>query len=161
MQQILDLIISSLMVKARTKKIGDVIKDHMGFHNVDCTNEYDNYTVEQFLVLFKIDYLEYLKVIDEETSVSLKNLYLYRLELNRKMGDIAYKNMYEESIINKNKIQTLYEKVLKIDQLLSKYHLLINNDDYEMLFFTSIEKDKYENLSNSKEIKKLMKELKR
>ena len=161
MQQILELITSSLMVSARSKKIGDVIWEHMRSHNVECTNEYNNYTVEQFLVLFKIKYLRYLDVINEETYKSLEKLYLMRIELNRRMGEIAYKDLFDEKKKNQNKIQALYTKVLKIDEILNRYHLLINDNDYEMLFFTSIEKDNYDNIATNEEINNLMREIKR
>ena len=50
MEQIFELITSSLLNNARNKKIGEVIKENEGKHNYPCTNEYDGYTIEQFIV---------------------------------------------------------------------------------------------------------------
>lgn len=161
MEQILELIINSFKETSKSKKIGDVIKENKDLHNYPCTNEYDNYTIEQFLVLFKISYLNYLAIIDDETSKSLEKLYFYRIELNRRMGDLAYKNLYDKSIIDREKIESLYDKLQKVDLVLNKYHLLVQNDECEMQFFTSIENGNYQDKVTSEEIKELMLELKR
>ena len=58
---------------------------------------------------------------------------------------MAYNNMFIEKKHNYQEIQYLRSKRDKIDEILSKYHLLINDDDYERLFITSIEKDDYQN----------------
>ena len=161
MEQILELIIISLKKTSTSKKIGDIIFEQKDLHNYPCTNEYDNYTIEQFLVLFRISYLKYLNIIDEETSKLLEGLYLLRMDLNRRMGDIAYKNLYDKNERDQEKIDSLYNGVQKIDEVLNKFHLLAPCEDSELLFFTTIENGNYENIASNEEIKELMKELKR
>ena len=161
MEQIFELITSSLLNKARNKKIGEVIKENEGKHNYPCTNEYDSYTIEQFIVLYKIKYLNYLAIIDDETTKTLEKLYLYRIELNRSMGDLAYEDLLKDNKKNEQKIKSLYEKVNKMDLVLNKYHLLVQDNDYDISFYTSIENADYSNSMSSDEIKALIKELKR
>ncbi len=161
MEQIFELITSSLLNNARSKKIGEVIKENEGKHNYPCTNEYDSYTIEQFIVLYKIKYLNYLSIIDDETAKTLEKLYLYRIELNRRMGDLAYEDLLKDNKKNEQKIKSLYEKVNKIDLVLNKYHLLVQDNDYDISFYTSIENADYSNSMSSDEIKALIKELKR
>ena len=159
MEQIFELITSSLLNNARNKKIGEVIKENEGKHNYPCTNEYDSYTIEQFIVLYKIKYLNYLAIIDDETTKTLEKLYLYRIELNRSMGDLAYEDLLKDNKKNELKIKSLYEKVNKIDLVLNKYHLLVQDNDYDISFYTSIENADYSNSMSSDEIKALIKEL--
>ena len=159
MEQIFELITSSLLNKARNKKIGEVIKENEGKHNYPCTNEYDSYTIEQFIVLYKIKYLNYLAIIDDETTKTLEKLYLYRIELNRSMGDLAYEDLLKDNKKNEQKIKSLYEKVNKMDLVLNKYHLLVQDNDYDISFYTSIENADYSNSMSSDEIKALIKEL--
>lgn len=159
MEQIFELITSSLLNNARNKKIGEVIKENEGKHNYPCTNEYDSYTIEQFIVLYKIKYLNYLAIIDDETTKTLEKLYLYRIELNRSMGDLAYEDLLKDNKKNEQKIKSLYEKVNKIDLVLNKYHLLVQDNDYDISFYTSIENADYSNSMSSDEIKALIKEL--
>ena len=159
MEQIFELITSSLLNNARNKKIGEVIKENEGKHNYPCTNEYDCYTIEQFIVLYKIKYLNYLAIIDDETTKTLEKLYLYRIELNRSMGDLAYEDLLKDNKKNEQKIKSLYEKVNKIDLVLNKYHLLVQDNDYDISFYTSIENADYSNSMSSDEIKALIKEL--
>ena len=161
MEQIFELITSSLLNNARNKKIGEVIKENEGKHNYPCTNEYDSYTIEQFIVLYKIKYLNYLAIIDDETAKTLEKLYLYRIELNRSMGDLAYEDLLKSNKKNEQKIRSLYEKVNKIDLVLNKYHLLVQDNDYDISFYTSIENADYSNSMSSDEIKALIRELKR
>lgn len=159
MEQIFELITSSLLNNARNKKIGEVIKENEGKHNYPCTNEYDSYTIEQFIVLYKIKYLNYLAIIDDETTKTLEKLYLYRIELNRSMGDLAYEDLLKDNKKNEQKIKSLYEEVNKIDLVLNKYHLLVQDNDYDTSFYTSIENADYSNSMSSDEIKALIKEL--
>ena len=159
MEQIFELITSSLLNNARNKKIGEVIKENEGKHNYPCTNEYDSYTIEQFIVLYKIKYLNYLAIIDDETTKTLEKLYLYRIELNRSMGDLAYEDLLKDNKKNEQKIKSLYEKVNKMDLVLNKYHLLVQDNDYDISFYTSIENADYSNSMSSDEIKALIKEL--
>ena len=159
MEQIFELITSSLLNNARNKKIGEVIKENEGKHNYPCTNEYDSYTIEQFIVLYKIKYLNYLAIIDDETTKTLEKLYLYRIELNRSMGDLAYEDLLKDNKKNEQKIKSLYEEVNKIDLVLNKYHLLVQDNDYDISFYTSIENADYSNSMSSDEIKALIKEL--
>lgn len=161
MEQIFELLTNSLMVDARNKKIGDVIKENEGKHNYPCTNEYDSYTIEQFIVLYKIKYLNYLAIIDDETAKTLEKLYLYRIELNRRMGDLAYNDLLKDNKKNEQKIQSLYEKVRKIDFVLDKYHLLVQDKDCDLSFYISIENADYSNILSSDEIKEAIKEIKR
>ena len=161
MEQIFELLTNSLMVDARNKKIGDVIKENEGKHNYPCTNEYDSYTIEQFIVLYKIKYLNYLAIIDDETTKTLEKLYLYRIELNRRMGDLAYNDLLKDNKKNEQKIQSLYEKVRKIDFVLDKYHLLVQDKDCDLSFYISIENADYSNILSSDEIKEAIKEIKR
>lgn len=161
MEQIFELITSSLLNNARNKKIGDVIKENEGKHNYPCTNEYDSYTIEQFIVLYKIKYLNYLAIIDDETTKTLEKLYLYRIELNRRMGDLAYKDLLKSTKKNEQTIQSLYEKVRKIDLVLDKYHLLVQDKDCDLSFYISIENADYSNTMSSYEIKEVIKEIKR
>ena len=161
MEQILELIISSLQGKSRVTKIGDIVWEQRNSHNVECTNEYNNYTIEQFLVLFKIKYLNNLAIIDDETKDSLEKLYKMRIELNRRMGELAYKDLYGETKSNHETIESLYKNLDKIDRVLDKYHLLTRDDDLERMFFISLENNDYQDANNSEEIKELFKEMKR
>ncbi len=160
MEQILELIINLIQGKSRTTKIGDIVWEQRNSHNVKCTNEYNDYTIEQFLIFFKINYLNNLAIIDDETKDSLERLYKIRIALNRKMGELAYKDLYNDVKNNDKAIETLYKDLDKIDSILDKYHLLIRSDDIETMFFTLVENNNYQDLNNREEMKILLKEIK-
>ena len=88
MEQILELIISSFSARAEITRIGDVIWDHMHFHNVECTDEYNDLTISKFLALFKVRYLNNLGIINENTAKSLENLLSLKNKLDTKLGEL-------------------------------------------------------------------------
>ena len=159
MEQILELIIISLNSEAKNKKIGDLINNLRLNHNVECSDLYNDYTINEFIVLFQINYLNNIGIIDKETEDFLRKIIFLKKELNKRIECMAYNNMFIEKKHNYQEIQYLRSKIDKIDEILSKYHLLINDDDYERLFITSIEKDDYQNIANKEEIRKLIKEI--
>ena len=160
MGQILDLIISSLKCRAQITKIGDVIWDHMRSHNVECTDEYNDFTIEEFLVLFKIDYLSNLDIIDKETAESLKKLFMLKLKLEDKLGELTRHELYEEDKVDKEVVNNVLSQIFKIENLLKKYGLVFEDDDYLRMFLMSAETDNYQGIPSNEEIKELIKEIK-
>ena len=160
MEQILELIISSLKSRSEITRIGDVIWDHMHFHNVECTNEYNDYTIEEFLVLFKIKYLENIEKIDKDTAESLEKLFLLKLKLEDKIGELTRRELYEHDKVNEDDVNNVFTELHKIDNVLEKYGLIFHDDDYLRMFLITAEKDEYIDIPKNEDIKKLLKEIK-
>ena len=160
MGQILDLIISSLKCRGEVMRIGDVIYDHMRSHIVDCTDEYNDYTIEEFLVLFKIKYLENIEKIDKDTAESLEKLFLLKLKLEDKLGELTRHELYEKNKVDEEVVNNVFVELHKIDNVLEKYGLVLHDDDYLRMFLITAEKDEYLDIPKNEDIKKLLKEIK-
>ena len=160
MGQILDLIISSLKCRAQITRIGDVIWDHMHSHNVECTDEYNDFTIEEFLVLYKIKYLSNLDIIDKETAESLEKLFMLKLKLENKLGELTRHELYEDGTVDDEVVNKVLSQIFKIEDLLKKYDLVFEDDDYLRMFLISAETNDYQDIPGNEEIKKLIKEIK-
>lgn len=160
MGQILDLIISSLKCRGEVMRIGDVIYDHMRSHIVDCTDEYNDYTIEEFLVLFKIKYLENIEKIDKDTAESLEKLFLLKLKLEDKLGELTRHELYEKNKVDEEVVNNVFVELHKIDNVLEKYGLVFEDDDYLRMFLLSAETNIHQDIPKNEDIKKLLKEIK-
>ncbi len=160
MGQILDLIISSLKCRAEITRIGDVIWDHMHSHNVECTNEYNDYTIAEFLVLFKIDYLKNIEIIDNDTAMSLENLFALKLKLEDKLGELTRHELYEEGKVDNEVVNNVLSNIYKIEEVLKKFGLIFENDDYLQMFLMDAETKDYQGIPKKEDINKLIKEIK-
>ena len=159
MGQILDLIISSLKCRGEVMRIGDVIYDHMRSHIVDCTDEYNDYTIEEFLVLFKIKYLENIEKIDKDTAESLEKLFLLKLKLEDKLGELTRHELYEKNKVDEEVVNNVFVELHKIDNVLEKYGLVFEDDDYLRMFLLSAETNIHQDIPKNEDIKKLLKEI--
>ena len=159
MEQILELIISSFSARAEITRIGDVIWDHMHFHNVECTDEYNDLTISKFLALFKVRYLNNLGIINENTAKSLENLLSLKNKLDTKLGELLRHKLYEENNVDEKDIDLVISQIERIDVILKKYNLLFDENNSLNMFLTSIESNNYQYVPNNEEIKTLIKEM--
>ena len=159
MKQILDLIISSFKCETEVTRISDVIWEHMHSHYVECTNEYNDYTIEQFLVLFKIKYLKDVEIIDECTADSLEKLFSLKIKLENKLGELARNERYEDGKVDEEALNNVLFRLNKINNVLNKYGLVFENNDYLKMFLASVETINYQDIPKNEDIKELIKKL--
>ena len=98
---------------------------------LDSLDEYDYLSVEDFLMLYKIDRLESLDIISEEKANHLKELLTRRNFLKREMAAIEYalEVVYNENIENAieivdNKAVEISQELQEINAKLQEYHLI-------------------------------------
>ena len=156
-EELFDHIMSSLNTKLDSYKVGSMLYDDLRGYFFKCTDHYNNLSINEFLTLYKISLMKDKDIISNEEAVLLESLFDKRLQLNRRMGDLVYKDLYKESSLNNEQIQNMYQKVAEIDAILSKYHLLMNQDEYQNMLLYGIMNEDFSNLPSSKEIKTLIK----
>lgn len=159
MEQILDLIISSLKCRTEVTRISDVIWEHMRSHYVECTNEYNNYTIEEFLILFKIKYLKDIKMIDDCTADSLEKLFSSKIILENKLGELIRHERYEDGKVDDEDVKNVLFRLNKIEDVFKKYGLVFENNDYLKMFLASVETINYQDIPKNEDIKELIKKL--
>ena len=98
-ERILSLMDEYLKREFVYRKVGSIKRDTIRYAPVDIVlrNEYDQLTIKDFLILYKIDRLESLKIINETIAKHLRDLFYLRLELGKKIGTIALHDKTEKN----------------------------------------------------------------
>ena len=131
MQEVMDLLLEELYSRISTRTIGDVKYDISRYCKVDCTDEYDDFSISEFLILYKIAYLESHNLIDEETSTTLKFLFAKKSRIEKDYGELAIKGLSRLTPEEKVQMQNLYEELIQIEAIFKTHHLI--SDEEELL----------------------------
>ena len=158
-EELFSHIMSSLNTKLDSYKVGSMIYDDLKGYYFKCTDNFNNLTINEFLTLYKISLMNDMNIITEEEAVLLEKLFNSKLQINRKIGDIAYRRLYQEETMSNAQINSLYQKVVEIDQLLSRYHLIMNQEEYQEMLMNGIINEDFSNIPTDEEIKALVKTL--
>ncbi|MBR3661505.1 MAG: hypothetical protein IKN63_06395 [Bacilli bacterium] len=159
---ILHLINNYLKNEMYTKNIRDI-----NFESpISNLYAYKNYTIEDFFVFYKIKKLYKLGIINNKIKTLLTEIYDIKLQLQRELGELLYRNLFksEEDLENKEfytiTISELDKKIAVIDANLSKYHLLPSEFEFSNAIKTLIKNEHYDQNSNEEDLIKLIKSLK-
>lgn len=120
---IFDLINSELNIGFLEKKIGDARYKYERYVPVEITNEYDNYTILDYLVLYKINRMFQLGKISESQRDLLINLFNLKMELEKKYNDCLLGG----------EADLILDQILLIEEKLAKFDLIPapTNDEVE------------------------------
>ena len=160
MEEILGIILTSLKSKIEVTRISEVLWDCMHSYSVECTHEYNDYTVEEFLVLYKIKYLKSLGIIDNETTESLEDLFSLKQTLENKLGELTRHELYEKGMVDEKAVDNVLLGLEKIEEVLNKYGIVFEEDDYLRMFLAPVHEINYQDIPKCEEIKSLIKEIK-
>ena len=134
---------------------------------VECSKKFDEYTIEEFLIMYKIGRLFDLGVVSKKEAVKLKELYDLKLLIDSKIGDEHRKeidnfNIYEpnKTRLSNPRLEELKKKSEQIDNLLVKYHLTPEDFELENIFDNLIKSENYNNSHRTEEIENIIKKIK-
>lgn len=105
------------------------------------SNKYNNMSLKDFIALYKIDRLEKLNVISDIIAQDLRDLLFLKIELGEKIGEYALSDNKENNL----KVKKLLSKIIKIENVFARYHLL-EKVDLKDIIDKSIAYENYGNL---------------
>lgn len=111
-----------LKVKIGDETIGDLKWDFNHFAPVPNINKYDDLTVNQYIIYYKINRMEELGLITKDLRNELIELVNKYLEINVKINKEVYKEMIDEKY-KSNVLQELLSICYEIKTKLSQYFL--------------------------------------
>ena len=141
-----------------TKEIGNIRYETL----IPKTHQYDRYTIEDFLVIYKISRLAKHGIINNKLATLLRELYETKLEIIKQVGEELYRQLFssdEEENENTILLKELNEKAQLIDITLDKYNLNPNKLELITIIDMLIKNEQYEKNFNEIEIIKLIKTL--
>lgn len=100
-------------------------------------NKYNNYTIEQFLLLYKLNRMTEMKVINESVSNKLKELLDIKMQVDNLIGEETRKGLYIESY-KSSTLPELHKMEDIINKELKKYHLTIEDINFQEMIDLSI-----------------------
>ena len=137
-EKIFGLIVDYIKVNLSLKTIGELKHDINGYCVVSGDSRYDQYTLEQFIVLCKIDELEKKRIISSNIANNLRKLHEEKIEINKKIGDFAVCQMQNKNDGLDRELESLSILRNFVDDVLKQYGLIITNDDYISLLFHNV-----------------------
>jgi len=152
-----------LLLHLQTRKVNDVLHDS---YNPIYLEEYEEYTIMDYLRLIKLEKLFELKKISKDEYLILKEMFSLNIILSREIGKELYKELMHGDLYSKNsdfatrkennkKLENLKNKKKEIDNVLKEYKLLEPDTIYLEKIISLIIKDEY------KEDKKQKRKLKK
>ena len=128
----------SLKIYMKYIKVRDITRNYLS----KVTGEdYNTYTIEQFLILYKLNRMEELGVISEKIASDLREILEVKKEVDTLTGKEAKKELYDPSYKSAD-LQELHKMSETIYTHLKKYHLTIDDISFEDMIDASIkEKD--------------------
>lgn len=118
---------------------------------MECPEEYKDYTIRDFLALYKLEYLEDHKILEMEVIEKLREL-VYKLHEYEQ----EYHNLYKEIIDEESRKRAnfLIEQINGIRDLLEEYNLVNNSDELKEMYERYLEQAKFPNENIIENIKK-------
>ena len=126
-----------LKIYMKAFKVRDISRNYISKVAGD---NYNEYTIEQFLLLYKLNRMEELGVISKTIANDLKGLLDVKKEVNTTIGEEARKQLYDPSY-NSDYLSELHKRSEMIDTELKKYHLTIDDISFEDIIDTIIKEE--------------------
>lgn len=159
-EELINMIGEYLCIYFSTETIGNLKYNIGHYSKVPNIRKYDELTIGQLFVFYKIDRLEALDIITKDLANNLRQLYDLYLTINEKIGEEACKEIWNNDKQQNDILQTLHNKSDQIEFLLRRYHLVINETHLFNMMDIIFENEKYEKMDNNKEQKIIIKLLK-
>ena len=155
--KIMELINKSARKSFLNRKVGEIRHDNIcyGGEIVDFT-EYDDCSVGDFLILYKIDKLMNMGIISSKEGALLEELYYLKLSLLDKIAELTAQDISRSDNFITLKKSHLHQKIDEIDRELGKSNLTEFNVDLNQMMNIAIEHEKYK----KQDVKRLMRVIK-
>ena len=137
MQGVMDLLVDSLHTKMNETTIGEVKAASKKAPAVS-SKEYDKKSIRDFLTLYKIEYLESHKLLDEATIQTLKGLFHKRELLEDAFKELSLMRicMDDSSIVTR--MSELYMEMNEIDAIFQAYHIDFTTKGLESMLLSEL-----------------------
>ena len=112
-----------IKVHMRAKKIRNI---NYKYYSQISTHEYDDCTIEQFLILCKLNRMEELSVINDSVSSKLREILDIKKQVDKMIGEETKKILYIDSY-KSNSLPELHKMSEAINNKLKKYHLTMDD----------------------------------
>ena len=112
-----------LKVYTKGIKVRDITRNYI---SKGIGSEYGNYTIEHFLILYKLSRMEELGVVSEKIANDLKEILDIKTKVGIMIGEEAKKELYIESYKSAD-LPKLHEMSGIINDHLKNYHLTIDD----------------------------------
>ncbi len=110
-KDVLDFVSETYDTEFESKKIGDIVWDAMHYYNVKVSNDYNHYSVKDFITLYHIDCLLEKGEITENDRNCLIRLFYQRKDLYGRIGR------------DKKEDSNLCAKIDLIDEIFERYNI--------------------------------------
>jgi len=134
-----------LKIHMKVIKVRDITRR---FFSDTTDHEYDELTIEQFLVLYKLNRMEELGIIKKDVASYLKELLDMKMHIGTIIGEEAKRKLYDPSY-NSNDLEKLHKMSETIDKHLKKYHLTIEDINLNEMLESSIKKEQSKTVQNN------------
>lgn len=132
----------------KTTKVRDITRNYISTPTYD----YDDYTIEQFLILYKLNRMEEIGIINETIANDLKGI----LDMKRHVGAIIEEETKKELYVLSYKstdLPKLHKMVKTIDNHLKKYHLTPDDISFKDMLDASVKAENTEPIKDDNNIK--------
>ena len=119
-------------------------------------SKFDYYSIKEFLVLYKIDQLHRLGIINEYVANLLRELFNIQRKLKARI-EICVRNHMSEGNMDFRDLVEMSNIDAEIDKIFKKYHLSFDNIDIEEIILNHIQKENYDE-QNIEELKRIASE---
>ena len=139
MQGVMNLLVGSLHLKLNETKIGEV--KHSVAKKIpveDTSKKYDKNSISDFLTLYKLEYLEEHKLLDEETIRSLRELFHKRELLEGAFNELSLMRLSTEDPSIDTRMSEVFTEMNEINAIFQAYHIDFTTEGLESMLLSEL-----------------------
>ncbi len=136
-EEIIKFVEDCISIELTEEKIGDLKRLFVHYVPVSNIDQYNHLTIAQYIIYFKIERMEKLKLIPRKVRDELIELYDKYLEIGEQIGEEAYKEMVTKGYKSDN-LKELHSVFHRIKLKLSEYCLDDDNFDLQQIIDNQI-----------------------
>ncbi len=139
MQGVMDLLVDSLHLKLNETKIGEVKQSVAKTLPVeDTSKKYDKNSISDFLTLYKLEYLEEHKLLDEETIRSLRELFHKRTLLEGAFEELSLMSLSINDPSLAIRMSEVFTEMNEINAIFQAYHIDFTTEGLESMLLSEL-----------------------
>lgn len=115
-----------LKVYMRITKLRDV---NYNYYSKIEDHSFDNYSIEQFLIVCKLKRMEELGTVNRDVAKTLHEILDMKIDVDKKIGEESIKALYSHSNVS-DRLAELHKKSEELSECLKKHNLSIDEFDF-------------------------------
>ncbi len=157
--EILELLNYGLKLFMAGNTIGGINYELDNFKSEKDIERFKDYTLSDFLTLYKIKLLAENKTISKEQAINLIKLFKEKVKVERVINSEEAKEMANPNYKSKQKVLLGFVKD-KIDEEIKKTNIVVGDLDLKNILIETIENEDYSQIPSAKELEEKLKNLK-